>query len=78
MRGWVRKMIGIKEALPVMSTRYCMEVLNHCIVHFNLIFHGVLTTWDLSKNLRIGSISENGYKDRDKTEDRVNIYLKDI
>ena len=30
---------GLRSAFVVMSTRYCMEVLNHYIVHLKLILH---------------------------------------
>ena len=35
---------GLRRALVVISTRWCMEVVNHCIVHPKLISHCMLTT----------------------------------
>ena len=35
-----------------MSTRCCMEVLNHYIVHLKLILHCIITNWNLNNNLK--------------------------
>ena len=35
-----------------MSTRCCMDVLNHCIVHLKVRLHAMLTNWNLNKNLK--------------------------
>ena len=34
-----------------MSTEYCMEVLNHYIVHLKLTLYCILTNWNLNKSL---------------------------
>ena len=44
-RGW-----GLRRAF-VISTKCCMKVLNHYIVHLKLILHYMLTNWNLNKNL---------------------------
>ena len=35
----------------MMSTGYCMEVMNHCVVHLQLILQCILSIWNLNKNL---------------------------
>ena len=47
-----------------MSTRCCMEVLNHYIVHLKLILNYMLTNWNLNKILKImlGKKQDNLYK----------------
>ena len=54
--GWF-KWWGLRKAFVVMSTRWCMEVLNHYIVHWKLILHCMLTDWNKNKKLK----SQNNY-----------------
>lgn len=35
-----------------MSTGYCMEVLNHYVVHLKVIQHCTLINWNVNKNLK--------------------------
>ena len=42
MRGWVKQVKGIKRTLIMMSTKKCIELLNHHRVHLKLIQHCIL------------------------------------
>ena len=46
---WFKWVMG--RGAVVISTRYYMEILSHCVVHLKLILHCMLTNWSLNKNL---------------------------
>ena len=49
----------------MMTTGFCMDMLNHYVVHLKLILHCVLTNWNLNKNLKTKMNAKVGEGSRD-------------